>query len=161
LSTGQSGAGSVASLQQSSAGDSADPEHRRAAAYGGYSVNPRNQQFAQCLYVRLNPPLADDIAMDTKSAEDLATLRSATERWLDEMETVDAISRMVERIQTLERSTEDADTAVEEGVPPTPTTAPNAADAAVATEAEPEPELVDGTPFVEPEPEPAPEPNGN
>lgn len=160
MSTGQSGAGSVASLQQSSAGDSADPEHRRAAAYGGYSVNPRNQQFAQCLYVRLNPPLADDIAMDTKSAEDLATLRSATERWLDEMETVDAISRMVERIQTLERSTEDADTAVEEGVPPTPTTAPNAA-AAVATDAEPEPELVDGTPFVEPEPEPAPEPNGN
>jgi hypothetical protein len=98
--------------------------------------------------VRLNPPLADDIAMDTKSAEDLATLRSATERWLDEMETVDAISRMVERIQTLERSTEDADTAVEEGVPPTSTTAPNAA-AAVATDAESEPE-----PEVEPEPEP-------
>lgn len=92
-----------------------------ASTYGGYSSNPRNHKFAQCLYVRLNPPLARDVPLDTKDEEDVAMLRSSTESWLDEKETLGALTRLFETLHELESRTEAAGTMhnAEEGVPPT------------------------------------------
>ena len=93
----------------------------KSAAYGGYAINPRNKQFENCLYVRLNPPLAQDIPLDTKSKSELSTLRSSTETWLKAEETVSTLIRMAEALQEFERvnSTPVTPSRVEEGVPPT------------------------------------------
>ena len=76
------GVGSKSGLSPGARSDD-DLNADKSAAYGGYAINPRNKQFEHCLYVRLNPPLAKDIPLDTKSKSELSTLRSSTEAWLE------------------------------------------------------------------------------
>ncbi len=67
--------------------------------YGGLANRPRDPAYADCLYVRLNPPMPRSVKMDTADPADLALLRRATEEFLSDPQTTRRLEQMCERLR--------------------------------------------------------------
>eukprot|EP01047_Picozoa_sp_COSAG01_P021973 COSAG01_NODE_1291_length_10881_cov_33.377017_6_plen_445_part_00 len=68
----------------------------QAYTYGGTAHNPRNPIHKDAMYLRLNPPLSEQVLFDSKDAAELASLRTQTEQYLKDPETIKRFDQLKE-----------------------------------------------------------------